>query len=241
MTVKWRLSWDNNPDRHANMSKLGKQRDGPGVGPVWDHTKGEDPPVYNPVGPNNEVDTQVAQLLNFAKNAAHIPESFWRNDSVEGIAAKKADNVYNKDDMRSILIMRLVRAMYSKGKCSFIHPRLGEQKDPDVYYFPEGAAFTSETKPPSFMTASVLAQNPEARMSAALRNKGLEYQKMSMLKDAQDTPGGLSSAPKAKAKAKASSGSASSSAPAMKRPAAEVSTVQKSSKKRVERDLDRMN
>ena len=222
------------------MSLEGKQRDGPGVGPVWDHSAGQSPPEYCPVCENKEVDLQVSQLLNFAGNAANIPESFWRNDSAEGIAAKVAANVYNKEDLRAFVVLKLIRAMYSKIKCRFFHLRAGQAEDPDVYYFPEGAAFTSEKKPNSFMAASVLSQNPDARMSTAIRNKGLEYQKMSMLKDA---PGALGSAPipKGKAKGKAIAGSSSSSQPTMKRPAAVLPEVQKGSKRREEPDLEEMD
>ena len=229
MTVEWRLNWDTHPERHAHMSLEGKQRDGPGTGPKWDESGGQSPPDYCPSGDNKEVDMQVSQLLNLAGRSAAIPESFWRNDSAEGIAAKVAANVYNKDDIRAILVLKLIRAMHSKRKCSFIHPRVGQPEEPDVYYFPEGAAFTSEKKPNSFVAASVLAQNPLSKMPDGIRMKGLEYQKMSMLTDALG---------KAKAQTKASS---SSSQPTMKRPAAESAGGRTSSKRLEDRELDEMD
>ena len=120
---------------------------------------------------------KVAELLNYATDICNIPISYWRNDSVAGNAAKQADDIYDTSgsgDMRRIMLLKIVRALYSKTKCSFALP-LALYKRNDVYYFPDGAAFCKAEKPTAFMAASIVAQNPDSRMLAVTRAKGLSY------------------------------------------------------------------
>ena len=77
-------------------------------------------------------------------------------------------------DLRKTVLLKVVRKMYDKPKCSFIVP-LNLYLEEDVYYFPDGAAFTRTDKPPSFMAAAVLAVNPNSKMMHVTRNKGLTY------------------------------------------------------------------
>ncbi len=76
--------------------------------------------------------------------------------------------------MRRTVVLKIVRALYEKPKCSFTTP-LDLYKSDDVYYFPDGAAFTRSEKPTAFMAAYILAVNANSRMLDASRIKGQHF------------------------------------------------------------------
>jgi hypothetical protein len=76
--------------------------------------------------------------------------------------------------MRRAVVLKIVRALYEKPKCSFSTP-LELYKSDDVYYFPDGAAFTKSEKPTAFMAAYILTVNPNSRMKDESRTKGQNY------------------------------------------------------------------
>ncbi len=117
---------------------------------------------------------QVAELVDYAVNVLNHPLSHWRNDSEEGSQARASDEFYDTTgfgDVRRTVVLKIVRALYEKPKCSFTMP-LDLYKQDDVYYFPDGAAFTRSEKPTAYMAAYVLAGNPNSRMLDAIRTKG---------------------------------------------------------------------
>ncbi len=207
----------------------GQVRDGPGRCHSWNFMRGN-PPQYIPLDKGDQqIDMQVAELLNFARDACNIPETYWMNDSKEGEEAKKAENIFScHGNTRSSLLLKVVRALYSKPRCSFVLPMFEQD---DVYCFPNGAAFCSEKKPTAFMAASALAQNVNCKMRPTTRakaelytNKGFALADSVADRGNATTPGG-----KPQILPPASS---SSSAPVAKRPAAAPTQTkkQKSSK-----------
>jgi hypothetical protein len=177
--VKWRSNWDcmSELQLHNRATNKGHHREGPGKGQAWDYmtyvSAGQDPPPYAPDDDRlAPVDMQIAQLVNFCRDRCGIPESFWRSESAEGTALKRADNFLMNGNVRSHVLMKAIRAMYRKPKCSFVH---GPNPREDVYYFPEGAAFTNEKKPNPWMAASVLTLQLDAKMGPVMRSKGIEY------------------------------------------------------------------
>ena len=121
-----------------------------------------------------EAEVQAVKFLDYSLNECCIPASLWRNVSDTGKAERAKDNIMMKGDIRRILLLKVVRAMYDKPKCSFPTP-LELYREDDVYYFPDGAAFTTSDKPTAFMAASMLAVNPACRMDDKSRKRGLEY------------------------------------------------------------------
>ncbi len=128
----------------------------------------EQPPTYKPDGEDQEIDVQVAALLDYAQDSCNIPLSLWKAASAEGKAAKEVDKLLGTltyGDMRRIALLRVVRAMYDKPRCSFeVPPDLYGHQD-DVYYFPDGVAFGKFSKGTAYMAASILAANSLARTS----------------------------------------------------------------------------
>ena len=64
---------------------------------------------------NQEIDIQVAKLIDYASDILNIPVSYWRNDSESGGAARKADDFYDTGgfgEVRRSVLLRIVRAMY---------------------------------------------------------------------------------------------------------------------------------
>ncbi len=115
------------------------------------------------------------------------------------------------------MALRMIAAFYGKKYCSFVPPWDNETNRRDVYYFPDGAAFCSNTKPTGFMAASVLKQNPECRMVDKSKKKAKMYLVSGFtIGDVAVDRGG-----RAAAKAPAlTSGASSSASGTMKRPAA---------------------
>ncbi len=181
-TVKWRVGWDKMTEvQLKDRSRKGQVRDGPGECAAWEYNV--DPsPRYSPADKkgNREVDMQVSELLDYAVNILNFPLSYWRNDSEEGSQARASDRFYDTGgfgDVRRIVVLKIVRALYEKPKCSFTTP-LDLYKCDDVYYFPDGAAFTRSEKPTAFMAAYILAVNANSRMLDASRSRGLNYANM---------------------------------------------------------------
>ncbi len=161
-----------------DRASKGQVRDGPGKCEIWTYGILA-PPPYVPFDEkgNQEIDIQVAKLIDYASNILNIPASHWRNDSESGGAARVADNFYDTGghgEMRRNVLLRIVRALYGKTQCSFSTP-LELFREDDVYYFPDGAAFCKSDKPTAFMAASMLAGNSQSRMMEATGSKGLKY------------------------------------------------------------------
>jgi hypothetical protein len=172
--VKWRESWDEQNLEiwtHRAVNK-GQVRDGPGH--CGSYTYGDAPQPYLPNGPMQDAEVQAAELLDFAIKECGMPSSLWRNVSDVGQAARAKDNITMAGDVRRTLLLKVVRAMYDKPKCSFANP-LELYREDDVYYFPDGAAFTTQQKPTAFMAASILAINPASKMDEKSRTRGREY------------------------------------------------------------------
>ncbi len=177
-TVKWRTGWDNlgQEDLQKRAAK-GQVRNGPGACEPWIIGQEASPPYLPADKGNQAIDMQVSELLDYAVDICNIPISYWRNDSESGQAAKQADNIHEIGgdlDLRKTVLLKVVRMMYDKPKCSFIVP-LNLYLEEDVYYFPDGAAFTKSDKPTAFMAAAVLAVNPGSKMWEYTRNKGKNY------------------------------------------------------------------
>jgi hypothetical protein len=172
--VKWRASWD-----EADVATLtgraaikGQIRNGPGN--CGTYTYGDVPPPYLPRSDMQDAEVQAVDLLDYSINECGMPSSLWRNVSEVGQAERAKDNIMMGGDIRRTLLLKVVRAMYDKPKCSFASP-LELYREDDVYYFPDGAAFTTREKPTAFMAASILAVNPESKMDDKSRTKGLQY------------------------------------------------------------------
>ncbi len=125
-TVKWRKRWDDyDVGNKMEMAAKGLQRAGPGKGTCWDYAKDSGPPTYCPESINQTIDVQIAELLTFATRACNVPEAFWLNESEQGQAAKRSENVPSCiGDYRSTLLLRLVRALYGKPSRSFIASKI---------------------------------------------------------------------------------------------------------------------
>ena len=209
-TIKWRINWDKDPKEQEQRAAKGQQRAGPGNGEEWNIVSAFGPPEYKPNNTNREIDIMIAEVVDFAYHSCNVPESFWKNYSQQGIDAKKKDNVYCPDDMRQLLLLKVIRALHGKPRCSFINPSQSCEKEDDVYYFPDGAAFCDAHKPSGFMAACVLFWKPDAKMHEVTRDKGKDY--ILLGKALQDKPmdRGKPSVPKIKALTASASTSASS-------------------------------
>ncbi len=114
----------------------------------------------------------MVELIDFCRDYCRTPEAFWLSDSDEGIATKKAANVYNSFDLRTMTMGKAVRALYQKKLYSFV--KAGEERE-DTYYFPDGACFTTEKKINGWMAAAVLQQNPNSQMGERAKEKAAVF------------------------------------------------------------------
>jgi hypothetical protein len=178
---------------------------------------------------NRDIDIQVSELLDYCVDTLELPISYWRNDSEQGKAARARERAFDTTgygDVRRYAVLKIIRAMYGKTKCSFVRPILLYEAE-DTFYFPEGAAFCKQNKPNGFMAAHALTINPSYRMMQEIRTKGETYMRTGSGRALTNAPSASSAASSRSAPPpKASASSASSSrtmpppkAPAMKRPA----------------------
>jgi hypothetical protein len=172
--VRWRTGWDRADVAELTSRALqkGQIRDGPGN--CGSYNYGEDPPPYRPLSPMQEAEMQAVMFLDYSLNECGIVASMWRNVSDKGTAERAKDKIIMQGDIRRSLVLKVVRAMSDKPKCSFTTP-LALYREDDVYYFPNGAAFTSSEKPTAFMAASILAVNPDSKMDEKSRKMGQQY------------------------------------------------------------------
>jgi hypothetical protein len=130
----------------------------------------------------------VADLLDFCLMRCSIPETFWLNE-----AAKKAKEVLlgtkkqepstdadtigltSESDYRIIMVLRLVSVMYDKRYCSFVEPRLDEQRRDDTYYFPKNCALLDQKKVTGLVAAAMMCANPQTNLGDKNMLKGRLY------------------------------------------------------------------
>ena len=89
--AKWRNSWDEYPeDVKTNRALKGQQIRGTGKSSApWVYGKHVQP--FELVK-NTEIEKQVADFIDFARDRCHIPENYWLNES-----AKKAQDESSKN------------------------------------------------------------------------------------------------------------------------------------------------
>jgi hypothetical protein len=222
-TAKYRSNWDKQSDIvKIDRGSKGQIRDGPGDnGP---YIYGVDvPPTYKPRDAMvaGDVEVQVAALLDYCVNVLNLELAYWRNASEEGDAARrkeKAVDTRGLGNVRQLVLLKIIRRMYGKPKCCFIHP-LALYREEDTYYFPHGAAFTRDEKPSSFMLAHALMVNPQYQMMDKMRVKAESYMQNTLaLTNAPIASSSSSSRPKASTKALANSAAAAKAMPPPKAP-----------------------
>jgi hypothetical protein len=178
---------------------------------------------------NRYIDIQVSELLDFCVDTLMLPISYWRNDSEQGKLARTRERAYDTTgygDVRRYVVLKVIRAMYNKTKCSFVKPILLYEAE-DTFYFPEGAAFTKANKPNGYMAAHALTINPHYRMMPDMRTRGENYLQTGSGRALTNAPSASSAAstrslppPKAVGSYPSSSSTMPPpKAPAMKRPA----------------------
>ena len=153
--------------------------------------------------------------------------SYWRNDSETGSAARKDDDFYNTEgfgELRRGVLLRIVREMYGKPRCSFSTP-LELYVEDDVYFFPGGAAFCRTDKASVYMAASILAVNPLSRMQESNRVKGMNFIGRGALTDAAGAATLAPPAARTFASLTAASSTSTTTAPAMKKKPAANKTI----------------
>ncbi len=227
---KWRQKWDGYDHTILSTRAMkGQVRNGAGECQPWTYGVDESPP-YNPRDKDGRgfaaVDMQATELMDYAKEVFDIPESYWRNDSTEGNAARAADDFFNTagfGEVRRSVLLRLIRARYGIPKCSFTTPQELYVQD-DVYYFPEGAAFGRPDKVPVYAAAYILTMNPNSRMADSTKERAEKFLQRGALMDAARVP--AIAPPEADTFVSTATGSSSSTttAPAVKKKPAATKT-----------------
>ena len=181
--AKWRANWDRgtHEDRVARAAKC-HQRRGHGTIP-WAY--GKDPVPLFIAKKFPEIESQVAELLDFANDRCYVPDTFWLNETAKQAAGaeekievprdKYTLEVANDSDPRLTMVLRLVPALYDKPYCSFVVPRAEDERRSDCFYFPENSAFLDFRKVTGLVAAVMMSSDPQANLGDKPMQRGRKY------------------------------------------------------------------